>query len=448
MPVSIAPTHVRSLFSALLVPLLALTLFAACGPSNGDGSENDGRDGGADDGGDGGDDRSDGGGEQDDVDVCDSWPESSAPFELDRFGPGQYSVSAASDGEVLWVGYTRASQAGQGGIQAFGMRIGCDGTPGTPLLLSTAQGDPARGPAVAAVGAKRVLVGWTENDSEQSRLLARYRVLKRDGTSLADTDSTLEPIVAGEKREGSFSSLSVGASSEGFVLAAEMSVAGLVPSRAVIQRLHPDGTPDGETVLADPVDERGQHYPAVAVEPSGRVHLAWETEQRIYRSSLEPGADVFLPSPPVLAASNRVGQWPSASASRDDNTDGVGAAWFAFSSLSDVVVSDATNDSQPVRETFGETQRHDTLPTIAAGTNGGAVAWLRQFTGGSQVIVQRFASNGATMTVGPPVQASTGATASFRPPTITHLSGHTYFVAWIEGAGQDSYAIGRFVTLE
>lgn len=429
-------------------PFLLVSLLIACGPTGGDDPDQKRRDGGLEeDAGDGGDDKDggngDGGDDTEDVEVCTSWPEVSAPFELDRFGPAQYAVSVASDGEVLWVGYTRASQAGQGGMQAFGLPIGCDGTPGEPLLLSTAQGDPARSSPSAAVGAKRVMVGWTENDTEESRLLVRYRVLKRDGTPLATTDSTFEPVVGGEKRKGSLSWLGIGASSDGFVLGAQMNVEGVVPSRAVIQRLDADGAPVGETVLADPSDERAQNDPAVAVEPSGRVHLAWETEGAILRSSLEPEEDVFLPSPAEPALYDRQGNWPTASASRTG-----GWAWFAFSSQTMVAVSNAKAYDVSPRLILGDTQQLDTLPVVAASPTGGAVAWLRRTGTRYAVLAQPFVANGGTMLEGTPVQVSVGADAPVARPSIVHLSGNTYFVAWIEGSGQDSHALGRFVTLE
>lgn len=379
------------------------------------------------------------------AEVCATWPESTSPFEIDPFGPAQVAVSAASDGEVLWVGYTRASNLGQGGIQVFAVRIDCDGAPGEPMLLSTSEGDPARGSPVIAIAGERVMVAWTENEPNLSRVLARYRVFDRSGEPLSSTDARFEPVINGEDRSGSFSNLSIAGWSDGFALAAEMNAPGFSSSRAVAQRLSPDGEAVGETLLVDhPLDMRAQRFPAVAVEPSGRLHLAWEVgDKELRRSTLEPTAETFSPRPSAPVLQDLGGQWPVAAASRDED-----AAWFAFTSGTQIVVSDATRYGAASRVVLGEVNAAQLLPAVAAGANGGAVAWLRQSGGRYAVWAQRFAWSGTSLVTGTPIQVSSGAQSGILRPSITHLSGDTYFVAWIEGGGGEGKVMGRIVTLQ
>lgn len=425
-----------SLFGALLV-------LAAC-----DTAPAGGPDGGADGGLDGGGD----GGWEEGPAPCVSWPSGSDVFALDPSGPlGHVSVSTASDGRHLWAAFARPDGETESGTDIELVRVGCDGTPDAPVRASTQKGPKQFSPALA-VGAQGLIAAWhADNDDQPNNLTIRFRLFTANGLPRGDSALVLRSRYRGEASTGNAMMPAVAALPDGFAVAGIRALDDRPGFHAFVQRLDPAGTPRGDAVDAAYDDEDGASYPDVAATASGRILLAWNGSAGgpgVRRISVPPGFDLPSPLDPAGPFENRRGgQDPSIAAER-----GGERAYLALvageAGGSSILVRDATVMQGEVNHlVLGEAGRRDLLASIAASSTGGAVAWLRNFDDGQVLLAQSFTYQGGEFTPGL-VVALRETDVSYRRPSITHLSGNTYFVAWIEGTWPEHRAMGRFVTLE
>lgn len=357
-------------------------------------------------------------------------------------------ASAVFDGEAVWIAYNVPAKDGSGNFDVLASRLDCGGNVlAGPVALSTTPGHNHVDPAVALSG-DRLFVAWhADNGTGIDNLDIFFRVLERDGTPVAPTDTRLDPVRSGAPVTGNVWSPSVAPLPDGGVaIAGAWAIPESTSFQGFLQRLDADGALDGEATDLFLEPDVSQMNPTIAASPDGALHAAWDRDEgtgsRVARRALVAGV---AGSAPVLVPEGSESFGAHHAAGPDG---GIHVAYTLLDgSEYDVVLGDATETApSPARLTLGRSGRLDHTPTIAPAPGGGAVAWFRNVSGYRNGLrVQAFTAVDGSYGSGTEWTMEGVEEALPYAPALTHVGDGTYFLAWSEGASPDIRLRARFV---
>ncbi len=378
-------------------------------------------------------------------------------FAVDPAHQTEIPGRVAFDG-TLWLSYSHAADDGSADFDVALTRLGCDGTVAmSPETLSHAASSNDVDSTIA-LGADRLLVAWSADDhGDQPNLSLRYTELELDGSALVP-ETALSTTSGGEPASANVWQPSVAPlPGGGFVVAGTRGIVGEPGGfRAFIQRIDAEGRPSGPTVdvPASADSQSSMSNPALAKDPAGDLMLAWSAEPAsgaptMQEALLESNGTFFGPTTAVVGAGAGYGQYPSAGFA-----PWAPRAFLAFEddadSPSTILVKDAfAGGTAATLELQSPPGSLSTGPAVAVSKTGGAVAWFgeNQTTGGRAILAQAFAFDGTSFTAGAQVTVSGTGRVAPDAPTLAHVDGDLWFVAWAQGTGSDLTMEGRFVEL-
>jgi hypothetical protein len=376
---------------------------------------------------------------------------------LDSVGTSQFQATAAFDGAV-WVAYAQADQDNDeetNGFDVWATRLDCDGSVLTaPFRVNTALKTNDLDPAIA-VGHGQVLVAWLTDSGEfPNNLTIRYRLYNTDGTAAMADERILMTTVDGQSVDANMWQPSVAATPTGFAIAGTRAPADAGGFRTFVQRIDAQGNPVRATIDGHLESGITHQNAALGSWSDGTLFVAWARthdsgDLEVFHGKVLSEGTTMLPDPPIAATAGRTGNYPTMSASAS------GPAYLAYQSEQPgqpigIIVKDASvfNSEATVLQ-LGANKANSFAPRVAAGENGGAVAWFVQGSGSRSLAVRGFGYDGSRWTRGPQlaITAHSGQIAA-SVPGLTHLGGQRYFVTWAEGTSPDTVLFGRFVQLE
>ncbi len=377
---------------------------------------------------------------------------------LDENGPvGQYYARAAFDGEGVWVVYTR-KEVDSDDEDIFAGRILCDGTIDVEPTKINTTGDGVRDYA-PSVDVRAGIVHFVWTTDLESDLGVGYRSFTVDGSpSLNESVDVTPQTDAGEPISQ---------------LIWEVDIAGLPDGGAVIVASYGDG--ENFRVFAQQIDQTGsragshidvhtmspqpdQYTPMVAVRSEQRVWISWNSSmgENLTNSTVYRTLDLTDPQPAEPSSLDPhegfVSQGVPAPFAEPLPEEGV--AFLAYTTAEYRVKLAAIGDADASDVFTGTNASTPNLrPGLAAGLNGGVVAW---YSGDpspvqNQVKIQPFGHNptdgsvlGTPSTI-PTASAQDYARAPYGP-SVVHVGNGAYFVVWNEGpATNEAKVVGRFI---
>jgi len=367
-------------------------------------------------------------------------------FELDPDGPDtQIHVSAAFDGEAVWVVWNRPDGASY--FDVWAQRLGCDGVPVVPPFRVNTTDHNEVDPAVA-VGDGNVYMTWSaDNNTGINNMDILVRTYDVDGAPLMAADAIVETTHDGTPVTGNAMSPAVTALPGGQFAVAGVRGLDVAPAWQVFaQRLNADGTLVAEA-LSPIIEPAATHmYPAITGRPDGTLHLAYTraegTVEQVFHTGFPAGAATPDPDPPAEAVTGTQGTGAALASSPDGDV-----VYLAFSNGMNIVVTTTDILDPPTPATQGGGHGPARGPVLATVEGGGAMVYFVNVGGlQNELHAVPYAYDGTDLTLG----AATMLIPQTVPPygaALTHVTGDVYFVAWSGGANPDYRIYGMFVSL-
>jgi hypothetical protein len=221
-----------------------------------------------------------------------------------------------------------------------------------------------------------------------------------------------------------------------------------------VQRLDGTGAPTQDTIDVGREAEVTQQTPAMGADGAGALYPSWLRtpdvgDDQVMRAVIEAGGGSIAAGPTAADGGAEAGG-PAADPAAEDG-GGYAAWWRASGAGYQISVHPAAHlDAASAALQLGQNGSYDHSPAVAAGGDGGAVAWLRVVSGTSNdLLLSAFADDGSgALTAGEVVTVETEPAALPYPPSLTHVAGGVWFVVWTEGVYPDYILRGRFADLQ
>lgn len=368
---------------------------------------------------------------------CDTEVVRDVTFALSSGGRGQIGPSLSFDGR-LYASWSQppADDPDDSNFDVRARIFGCDGKPLTDdvVLTKTPGANDTSSRIVAVPGG--AVIAWAASGMETAphnavmvRAIDTEGQPKAEARSLFPDDAAWLPDLA--------------LLPDGDVAVGLLHAPGETSFRVAFQRLNETGQPVGDEVFT-PADTSYQGNPAIATTDAS-ISLVWERDvedsltSTIQTTTISAGTTGDV----TTLAPGRIGEYPRAAGWLGEG----GRAWAVFGSKRDNVHALVLEELGGTLSTeLGIGGQLNFAPDVAASSDGGAVAWIAQDSGGKSLVVQRFRAGAAGLSTSSPIIVPTTALQT-HALSIVHLAGDDFAVAWTEGTSPNLTVKARIVAL-
>lgn len=349
---------------------------------------------------------------------CETSVKRNTTFSFGNGGRSQIGPSLAFDGRLYTSWSQPPADPDNSQFDVIARVVGCDLVAVSDALTLNADVDLNHTSSRIVSTPKGALVAWSASGGTTPFPATKVRVLDRDGAAAGDEITVLESEAAWMPD----AALLPG----GNVALALVHGIDETPFRATLVELDAQGDIVGEERATATTDHSN---PAVATTADA-IHLVWQRDIDLNNSAVDTArvSDAGVEATTLLTA-GRSGNYPRASGWLGEE----GRAWTVFSSTLENVTSIVLQElGGSLRTELGVGGKINIAPVVAASADGGAVAWVTVASGTRSLMVQRFRVGVAGMTTSSAVTIPTSSVYQGQP-SIVHLSGDDFAVAWSEG---------------
>ena len=344
-------------------------------------------------------------------------------------------------GDELWVSFVAIAEVGEL-ERAYLTRLGCDGAPvDEPMRLGRDDVEMEAGGAMATDD-EVVYVVWRE-DLPEARIETRGRTFDKDGSARQDEPFAVEVMVDGEDESWPIDYPELVVNHEGDAVVVGEA---LVEQQffAMMQRIDDDGDTVGDGFFLDDSGEAHQVEPAVAMlEDNDLVFAYLETTTpgpgAVYHGTVSHDGHSVDEGP--TAADPAIGEGNLTESVRLATNPAGGPTWMTYPRGSEgentVVIREAANLGPALSdETTRISGQTSFFADVAAGEEGGAIAWLSGSPLAGNIHFQRFLGTGVEITDVKEVidhhQDEDGLVVAPFGPDIVWLFDEVYAAVWVE----------------